>query len=162
MFKKISAALLSAAVIAAGIPAGIPVGRAESVPAADLFDLQITESGTLQDGGTYQLPLTFSGSYSAENRTAANADGSYTGPAFVKSANRYAGLCADYSGQAGAVKAAMNDGFTVSVLFALDEVLSGECTLLGNAQSGGFTLVTMDGYIQFILHVGGKIGRAHV
>ena len=62
MFKKISAALLSAAVIAAGIPAGIPVGRAESVPAADLFDLQITESGTLQDGGTYQLPLTFSGS----------------------------------------------------------------------------------------------------
>ena len=55
MFKKISAALLSAAVIAAGIPAGIPVGRAESVPAADLFDLQIAESGTLQDGGTYQL-----------------------------------------------------------------------------------------------------------
>ena len=156
MFKKISAALLSAAVIAAGIPAGIPVGRAESVPAADLFDLQIAESGTLQDGGTYQLPLTFSGSYSAGNRTAANADGSYTGPAFVKSANRYAGLCADYSGQAGAVKAAMNDGFTVSVLFALDEVLSGECTLLGNAQSGGFTLVTMDGYIQFILHVGGR------
>lgn len=73
MFKKISAALLSAAVIAAGIPAGIPVGRRESVPAADLFDLQIAESGTLQDGGTYQLPLTFSGSYSAENRTAANA-----------------------------------------------------------------------------------------
>ena len=155
MFKKICAVFFSVILLAAGIPAGILTGRAADVPAADLFDLQFTEDGNAKDGSPRALPLTFAGSYTIEGRTASNEDGSYTGPAFAKNVNRYAGLCADYSAQADAVEAAMKDGFSVSALFALDEVLGGECTLVGNAQSGGFTLVTRDGYVQFIVRLGG-------